>query len=45
MDAKGIAQQAVDLETQTGAAASSIIYAWAAKTLNYATATMAVKAL
>ena len=45
VDAKGIAQQAVDLETQTGAAASSIIYAWAAKTLNYATATMAVKAL
>ncbi len=45
MDAKELAQQAVDLESQTGADASSIIYAWAARTLNYATATMAVKAL
>ena len=45
LDAKGLAQQAVDLESQTGADASSIIYAWAARTLNYATATMAVKAL
>ena len=45
MDAKSLAQKAVDLENQNGADASSIIYAWAAQTLNYATATMAVKAL
>ena len=45
MDAKGLAQQAVDIENQTGADASSVIYAWAARTLDYATATMAVKAL
>lgn len=44
-DAKVIAQQAFDLEIQTGADASSIIYAWASRTLNYATAAMAVKAL
>ena len=45
MDAKGLAQQAADLENRIGADASSVIYAWAARTLDYATATMAVKAL
>ena len=45
VDDKELAQQAVDLESQTGADASSIIYAWAARTLDYATATRAVKAL
>ena len=45
LDAKGLAQHAVDLESQTGVDASSLIYAWAARTLNYASASMAVKAL
>ena len=45
MDAKELARQAVDLERQTGADASSLIYAWAARTLDYATAAMAVRAL
>lgn len=45
MDAKVLAQRAVDLENQTGADASSLIYAWAARTLDYSTASMAVKAL
>ena len=45
LDAKGLAQYAVDLESQTGVDASSLIYAWAARTLNYAEASMAVKAL
>ena len=45
VDAKGLAQQAVNLERQTGADASLIIFSWAARTLNYAAATMAVKAL
>ena len=44
-DAKVIAQQAIDLESQTGVDASSMIYAWASKTRNYSAATMAVKAL
>lgn len=45
LDAKRLAQQAFDLETQTGADASSIIYSWASMTLNYSVAAMAVKAL
>ena len=44
-DAKSLAQAAFNLEVKTGADASSIIYAWAARTLDYATAAMAVKAL
>ena len=44
-DAKELARQAVDLESQTGADASSLIYAWAARTLDYASAAMAVRAL
>ena len=45
LDFRMLAQRAVDLESQTGADASSLMYAWAARTLNYADATMAVKAL
>ena len=45
VDAKELAQRAFALEDQTGADASSLIFAWAARTLDYATATMAVKAL
>ena len=45
MDDKELAQKAFDLEMHTGAEASSIIFAWAAKTLDYATAAMAVRAL
>ena len=45
LDAKSLAQRAFDLENLTGADASSIIYAWAAGTLNYQHAAMAVKAL
>ena len=45
IDAKVLAQTAVDLEYHTGADASSLIYAWAARTLDYMTASMAVKAL
>ena len=45
VDAKGLAQRAFALEGRTGADASALIYAWAARTLDYATATMAVKAL
>ena len=44
-DPKGIAQAAFELESTTGAEASTIIYEWAARTLDYATAAMAVKAL
>jgi hypothetical protein len=44
-DAKTIAQQAFNLENETGADASCLIFSWAARTLDYATATMAVKAL
>ena len=42
---KGLAQLAFDLERKTGVDASSLIYAWAARTLNYADASLAVKAL
>ena len=45
LEAKDLAQMAVDLESRTSADASSLIYAWAARTLNYDTAAMAVKAL
>ena len=45
MSPKTLAQQAFDLERRTGADASSIIYSWASKTLDYAVASMAVKAL
>ena len=44
-DPKRLAQQASQLEIETGADASSIIYSWAARTLNYAAAAMAVRAL
>lgn len=42
---KELATRAADLETQTGADASILLFAWAAKTGDYAAATMAVKAL
>ena len=45
VDPKQLAQQAYQIEIDTGADASSTIYSWAARTLNYATAAMAVKAL
>ena len=45
LGAKELAQTAVDLEEEIGADASWIIYAWAARTLDYPTAGMAVKAL
>ncbi len=45
LDAKGLAQRAVDLESQTGVDAGFLIFGWAASTLNYAEASMAVKAL
>ncbi len=45
VDFRRLAQKAVDLESLTDADASSIIYAWAAKTLNYPAAAMAVHAL
>ena len=44
-DAKALAQRAVDLESQTGVDAGLLIFDWAAKTLNYADASLAVKAL
>lgn len=42
---KLLASRAAELERTTGADASSIIFAWAARTRDYANATMAVKAL
>ena len=45
MDAKTLAQKAYDLELKTGAEASAIIYSWAAGTLDYSKAAMAVRAL
>ena len=45
LNAKELAQLALKMESETCVDASSTIYAWAAKTLDYATATMAVKAL
>jgi Zn-dependent peptidase ImmA (M78 family) len=42
---KELAGRAAALESETGADASTLLFAWAAKTGDYATATMAVKAL
>lgn len=42
---KALATQAAQLETEIGADASTLLFAWAAKTGDYATATLAVKAL
>lgn len=44
-DFKQLARNAVLLEDKTGADASTILFAWAAKTADYGAATMAVKAL
>ena len=44
-DFKELARQASDLERTAGADASSVIFSWARRTGDYATATMAVKAL
>jgi len=44
-DYKEIAHKAVEIERRTGADASATIYSWAAHSGDYATATMAVKAL
>ncbi len=44
-DFKELAQKAIGIERATGADASSIIYAWASRTRDYATAILAVKAL
>jgi hypothetical protein len=44
-DAKTLARQALELERSTGAEASTIIFGWARQTLDYGTATMAVRAL
>lgn len=44
-DFKDLARQASSIERQSGADASAVIFAWARRTGDYATATMAVKAL
>jgi hypothetical protein len=44
-DFKVLAKQAADVERNTGADAGSIIFSWARSTGDYATATMATKAL
>lgn len=44
-DFRQLANAAVELERQTGADAGGIIFAWASGSRDYATATMAVKAL
>jgi len=44
-DFKDLARQASVIERQSGADASAVIFAWARRTGDYATATMAVKAL
>lgn len=44
-DFKELAKQAYDIERASGADASAIIYSWARQTGDYATASMAVKAL
>ena len=44
-DFRRLATRAVDLELETGADASFIIWDWASRTGNYATASMAVQAL
>ena len=45
LDARTLAQRASQLEDETGADASYMIYRWAAKTLDYPKATAAVRAL
>lgn len=45
MDPKVLAQLAFEIEEKNGIDASSLIYAWASKTLNYPDASLAVKAL
>ena len=45
IEAKALAQRAFDLEEETGADASTLIYNWAGRTLDYANANLAVKAL
>ncbi len=42
---KDLARKASEIERETGADASSVIFAWARRTGDYATATMAVRAL
>jgi len=42
---KELARTAIDVERDTGADASIVVFRWARETLNYATATMAVKAM
>ena len=44
-DPKALARVAFELEIEKGVDASSVIYAWASRTLNYAVASLAVKAL
>ena len=44
-DAKGLAEHAADLESQYGVDAGLLIFSWAASTLNYAAASIAVRAL
>ncbi|MCL5801668.1 MAG: hypothetical protein M1283_03975 [Gammaproteobacteria bacterium] len=44
-DFRKLAQRAIELEREIGAEASTIIFAWARRTGEYATASMAVKAL
>ena len=45
LDPKSLAQIAVDIEAHSGADASAVIYGWAARTLNYQRASLAVQAL
>ena len=45
IQAKALAQKAFDLEVKTGADASTLVYQWAAQTLDYTSASLAVKAL
>jgi hypothetical protein len=45
IDFRELARHAVELERKTDIDASAVIFAWAARTRDYATATMAVKAL
>ena len=44
-DFKDLARQAIGVEREDGTDASAVIFAWARKTGDYGTATMAVKAL
>ncbi len=45
LDAKSLAERAVDLESEYGVDAGSLIFTWAASTLNYPAASLAVRAL